>query len=69
VLTFGLAILVAAFMPWLLLVNRVPVRRLIPGAVVFALAMLVARPAYEAFLQRALEDSADQYGSIGVTFT
>ena len=45
VLTFGLDILVAAFMPWLLLANRVPVRRLIPGGVVFALAMLVARPA------------------------
>ena len=69
VLTFGLDILVAAFMPWLLLANRVPVRRLIPGGVVFALAMLVARPAYEAYLPRALEESADQYGSIGVAFT
>jgi membrane protein len=45
------------------------VRRLIPGGVVFALAMLVARPAYEAYLPRALEESADQYGSIGVAFT
>ena len=69
VLTFGLDILVAAFMPWLLLANRVPVRRLIPGGVVFALAMLLARPAYEAYLPRALEESADQYGSIGVAFT
>ena len=68
-LTFGLDILVAAFMPWLLLANRVPVRRLIPGGVVFALAMLVVRPAYEAYLPRALEESADQYGSIGVAFT
>jgi hypothetical protein len=69
VLTFGLDILVAAFMPWLLLANRVPVRRLIPGGVVFALAMLVVRPAGEAYLPRALEESADQYGSIGVAFT
>ncbi len=69
VLTFGLDILVAAFVPWLLLANRVPVRRLIPGGVVFALAMLVVRPASEAYLPRALEESADQYGSIGVAFT
>ena len=68
-LTFGLDILVAAFVPWLLLANRVPVRRLIPGGVVFALAMLVVRPASEAYLPRALEESADQYGSIGVAFT
>ena len=65
VLTFGLDILVAAFVPWLLLANRVPVRRLIPGGVVFALAMLVVRPASEAYLPRALEESADQYGSSG----
>ncbi len=69
VLTFGLDILVAAFVPWLLLANRVPVRRLIPAGVVFALAMLVVRPASEAYLPRALEESADQYGSIGVAFT
>jgi len=69
VLMFGLDILVAAFVPWLLLANRVPMRRLIPGGVVFALAMLVARPASEAYLPRALEESADQYGSIGVAFT
>ncbi len=67
--TFGLDVLVAAFIPWLLLANRVSVRRLIPGAVVFALAMLVVRPASETYLPRALEDSADQFGSIGVAFT
>ena len=43
--------------------------RLIPGAVVFALAMLVVRPASTAYLPRALEESADQYGTIGVAFT
>jgi hypothetical protein len=69
VLTFGLDILVAAFMPWLLLANRVRVRRLIPGGVVLALAMLVVRPASEAYLPRASEESADQYGSNGVAFT
>ena len=69
VLTFGLDVLVAAFVPWLLLANQVPMRRLIPGGIVFALAMLVVRPAGEAYLPRALEESADQYGSIGVAFT
>ncbi len=69
VLTFGLDILVAALVPWLLLANQVPLRRLIPGAAVFALAMLAVRPVYEAYLPRALEESADQYGSIGVAFT
>jgi membrane protein len=69
VISIGLDILVGAFVPWLLLANRVPVRRLIPGAVVFALANLVVRPASEAYLRRALEDSADQFGSIGVAFT
>jgi membrane protein len=69
VVTFGLDVLVAAFVPWLLLANKVPMRRLIPGAVVLALAMLVVRPASEAYLPRALEASADQYGSIGVAFT
>ena len=31
--------------------------------------MLVGRPASSAYLPRALEQSADQYGSIGVAFT
>jgi hypothetical protein len=38
VVTFALDVVVAAFVPWLLLANRVPVRRLISGGVVFALA-------------------------------
>lgn len=68
-LTFGLDVLVAAFVPWLLLANKVPVRRLIPGAVTFALAMMVVRPASVAYLPNALEESADRYGTIGVAFT
>ncbi len=31
--------------------------------------MLVGRPASSVYLPRALEQSADQYGSIGVAFT
>lgn len=69
VITVVLDIFGAAFVPWLLLANQVPVRRLLPGAMAFALAMLVARPASEAYLPRALEESADRYGTIGVAFT
>ena len=68
-LTFGLDILVAAFVPWLLLANQVPVRKLMAGAVAFALAMMVVRPASVSYLPNALEESADRYGTIGVAFT
>ena len=44
-------------------------RKLVPGALAFALVVLVGRPASSAYLPRALEQSADQYGSIGVAFT
>ena len=40
-----------------------------PGALLFALLMLAVRPATAAWLPRALETSADRYGSIGVAFT
>lgn len=61
--------LVGVFVPWLVLAGRVPVRRLIPGAIVLALVMLVLRPATTIVLPHALESSAARYGSIGVAFT
>jgi membrane protein len=69
VLTFLLDTLIAVSIPWLLLAGQVSTRRLVPGALAFALVMLVGRPASSAYLPRALEQSADQYGSIGVAFT
>ena len=69
VLTFGLDILVAVFMPWLLLANRVPVRRLIPGGVCLRRGHAGGATSRAGVLPRALEESADQYGSIGVAFT
>jgi membrane protein len=45
------------------------VRSLVPGGLVFALVMEVVRPASAAWLPRALESSAERYGSIGVAFT
>lgn len=56
-------------MPWILLSGTVAPRSLVPGALLFAIVMLVARPASAAWLPRALEASADRYGSIGVAFT
>ncbi|MET0641831.1 MAG: YhjD/YihY/BrkB family envelope integrity protein [Jiangellaceae bacterium] len=60
---------VAILIPLLLLSGQLPARLLLPGAVVFGLIMLVVRPATAAFLPRALESSADHYGTIGVAFT
>jgi membrane protein len=60
---------VAGFVPWVLLSRTVPLRRVAPGALVFALLMLVVRPATAAWLPRALDVSADRYGTMGVAFT
>jgi membrane protein len=68
-LTFGLDVGVALFVPWLLLARRVPARLLLPGAVVFGIVMLIARPATTFYMPHALEASANRYGSIGVAFT
>jgi membrane protein len=42
---------------------------LLPGAFLFATLMATVRPATALWLPRALEASADRYGSIGVAFT
>jgi membrane protein len=60
---------VALFVPWVLLSGVVQLRLLVPGALLFALLMLAVRPVTAAWLPRALEESADRYGSIGVAFT
>jgi membrane protein len=60
---------IAVCVPWLLLAGRVRARHLLPGAAVFALAMVFLRPASRTWLPHALEVSADRYGSIGVAFT
>jgi membrane protein len=61
----GLAIL----LPYLLLGNAVPPRVLAAGGICFALAMLFVRPVGSVYLPRALQTSADRYGTIGVAFT
>ncbi len=62
-------IVVACFVPWALLAGAVRIRLLLPGALLFAALMMTVRPATQAWLPRALETSADRYGSIGVAFT
>ena len=66
---FAFDLLTASFVPWLLLSGAVRLRRLLPGALIFASLMLAVRPASALWLPRALEVSADRYGSIGVAFT
>jgi membrane protein len=60
---------IAVFAPWLLLSGRIPARRLLPGGVAFAIAMLVAGPLSQVYLRRALVTSAERFGSIGIAFT
>jgi membrane protein len=69
VVAFACDITLLVFVPWLLLSGAVQPRRLLPGAVIFAFVMLAVRPASAVWLPRALEVSADRYGSIGVAFT
>ena len=64
-----LYVAIALFVPWILLKGAVHIRLLVPGALIFASVMLVARPAYSLWLPRALDSSAEKYGSIGVAFT
>ena len=69
VVTFLLDIVVTVFVPWLLLAGQVEVRRLVPAAILFAVVLVPMRLTGATFLPRALEESADRYGTIGVAFT
>ena len=60
---------IGAFVPRLLLEERIGWRQLMPGAVLFAGVMLGSQPIVDRFFPRALETSATHYGSIGVAFT
>lgn len=60
---------IATLVPWLLLAGRVPLRWLTPGAVLFAVGMLLAHPVSTRYLSTAIEVSATRFGAIGVAFT
>jgi membrane protein len=60
---------ITLFIPMVLLAGAVPLRRLLPWALLFGAVMLVVRPASAVYLPHALNTSAERYGSIGVAFT
>ena len=60
---------VALAVPSLLLARAVPVRLLLPGALLYGAVMLLVRPVSASYLPDALQASADRYGSLGVAFT
>ncbi|WGL52382.1 YhjD/YihY/BrkB family envelope integrity protein [Nocardioides sp. BP30] len=68
-ISFAMLFVLAVFVPWLLLTGIVATRALVPGAALFGVAMLLARPFTGLWLSRSLETSAQRYGSIGVAFT
>jgi membrane protein len=67
--SYSVDVAVTIFVPWVLLARAVRPRLLSLGALVFATVMLAVRPATQVWLPRALEVSAERYGSIGVAFT
>jgi membrane protein len=60
---------IALFIPTVLLAGALPLRRMVPWALLFAAVMLVVRPAAAVYLPHALQTSAERYGPIGVAFT
>jgi membrane protein len=66
---FAIDVLLTTLVPSMLLGGAVPVRRLVPGGLAFALIMLAVRPAGEIYLPRALRSSNAHYGTIGLAFT
>ncbi|TIC87740.1 YihY/virulence factor BrkB family protein [Nocardioides sp. GY 10113] len=60
---------IAALVPWFLLAGRVPLRWLMPGAVLYAIGLLLAHPISTRYLSASIELSAARFGAIGVAFT
>jgi membrane protein len=65
----GTDMALVVFVPTVLLAGAIPIRHLLPWAFLYALVMLFVRPVSGAYLPRALDASAERYGSIGVAFT
>jgi membrane protein len=67
----GLAadVAIVLFVPTILLAGAIPLRRLAVWGFCYAAAMFFVRPVSTAYLPRALDASAERYGSIGVAFT
>jgi len=69
ILTLLADIALAVAVPWILLARVLPARLLLPGGVVFGAVMVIVRPAGAVYLPRALQVSAERYGTIGLAFT
>lgn len=67
-LSFGINTGIGSFIPWLLMRGRVHFRTLLPGALLYAVAMLVMRPFWALYLPNALQASSERYGAIGIAF-
>jgi membrane protein len=67
-LSFAINVGIASFVPWLLMTGRVSLRMLLPGALLYAVAMLISRPFWVLYLPSAMESSSERYGAIGVAF-
>jgi membrane protein len=57
-----------AWMPWLLLMRRVSLLRLLPSAALMGIGSAVLSLAGHLYLPHALEIAADHFGSLGVAF-
>jgi membrane protein len=55
--------------PYVILARRLPLRRLVPQAVLAALGMAALRAGSALYMPRALSSAAEQFGSIGLAFT
>jgi len=68
-LTFLVNTLLWTLVPRLLLVGRVSVSRLLPGALLMGVATILLTLAGRIYLPRALEIGQDHFGALGVAFT
>jgi membrane protein len=68
-LIFAIPSFVACYIPWMLMAARVPVRLLVPGALMFGALMLLTHPFAQHYLSQSIAVSAARFGPIGVAFT
>lgn len=68
-MVFAVPAVIACYIPWMLMAGRVPIRLLIPGAVMFGLLMLLSHPVAERYLATSIAVSSQRFGPIGVAFT
>lgn len=68
-LSLLLSVAIGLFVPWILLKAAVTTRGLLPGAVLFGVALTAMHPFTAIWLAHLVESSAARYGTIGIAFT